>query len=196
MLLEDLEFNNKIDSSLGYLKDVFQNAKTILASSDCNDDLLAYAKHRDVLALYYIMPGIKSVSVVNGEASAVVIIRFCDGTSEKAVVSEGDSFDLEQGISICITKKLLSMRCPNGSNLYNKIVKKALNTYKKQLRDKEKADQEQKEEIDKRKRKREKREQKRINREAKEREKQIEIQKEAYLRAMREYNDGAETEAG
>ena len=44
---------------------------------------------------------------------------------KKAVLAVNDEFSLEQGISICVTKKLFSMKTENnGSSVYNKIVEK------------------------------------------------------------------------
>ena len=59
----------------------------------------------------------------------IVCVDFADGTTEKAVLSEGDTFSLEQGVSICITKKLLSEKSLSGNSLYNKIIQKALKIY-------------------------------------------------------------------
>lgn len=66
-----------------------------------------------------VLPHIKDVQTINNK---VVIVVFADGTKEKAVLDSADTFSLEQGISICITKKLLSMKTGgNGSSTYNKL---------------------------------------------------------------------------
>lgn len=75
-----------------------------------------------------IMADIKDVRVINN----VVIVDFTDGTSEKAVLSPEDSFNFEQGISICLTKKLLSnLTRGNGSSVYNKLIKHTMKVYEK-----------------------------------------------------------------
>ena len=58
----------------------------------------------------------------------VVKVLFADGTYEKAVLSENDTFSLEQGVSICLTKKLLSKIVGSdfSGSAYNKIVDYAL----------------------------------------------------------------------
>lgn len=75
-----------------------------------------------------IMPAIVKVKPINNR---VVIVEFADGTQEKAVLAKEDTFSLEQGISICITKKLLSniIGSGNGSSVYNKLIDYAIKKY-------------------------------------------------------------------
>lgn len=75
-----------------------------------------------------VMPAIVKVKPINNR---VVIVEFADGTQEKAVLAKEDTFSLEQGISICITKKLLSniVGSGNGSSVYNKLIDYALKKY-------------------------------------------------------------------
>ena len=118
----------------------------------------------------------------------VVEVTFADGTKEKSVCREPDTFSLESAISICISKKIMG-----GSSAYNNAVKRGMKVYEdKQKREAtEKAEQER---IEKKRAKRlaykERRAVKRAEeekqRKAKEREEQIAIQTEAYLRAMKE----------
>ena len=116
----------------------------------------------------------------------VVKVLFADGTYEKAVLSENDTFSLEQGVSICLTKKLLSKIVGSdfSGSVYNKIVDYALGVYD----DKVKAAKETKEKAEKEKaaakEKAEKIKAIRAKRKAQLREEQIEIQAEAYRRAM------------
>lgn len=116
----------------------------------------------------------------------VVKVLFADGTYEKAVLSENDTFSLEQGVSICLTKKLLSKIVGSdfSGSVYNKIVDYALGVYG----DKVKAAKEAKEKAEKEKaaakEKAEKIKAIRAKRKAQLREEQIEIQAEAYRRAM------------
>lgn len=170
-----------------------KDAKTVLFS-DFNNDLTAIAKLNNNIVFRRIMPDVKDVVINDRDKVPVVVVEFCDGTSEKAVLSKEDTFNFEQGISVCITKKLLSMMCPNGSGLYNKIIKRAINVHRNRLYNEATALKNEKEEAERRERKHKKNEKRRAKREKNEREKQIEIHKEAYLRAMREYNKSAETE--
>ena len=130
-----------------------------------------------------IIPRIEDVQSINNK---VVIVKFADGTTEKAVLSDDDTFSLEQGISICITKKILNkvLKGANGSSAYNKLVDYGLNVYKdKEKNAKKKAEDEKKAKEAEQKRI-EKIHKKRAKRKAKLREEQIEIQAEAYRRAM------------
>lgn len=209
IILEDVIMNRELsslkrmiemftgDSIVPYSKvsiKVPKEAKTVLFS-DFNNDLAAVAKLNNNIVFRRIMPDIKDVVINDEDGTSVVIVEFCDGTSERAVLSKEDTFNFEQGISVCITKKLLSMVCPNGNGLYNKIIKRAMNVHKNRLYNEAKALKKKKEEAECRERKHQKNEKRRVRREMDEREKQIEIHKEAYLRAMREYNKSAENEA-
>lgn len=137
-----------------------------------------------------VMPDIINVRAIeqNGEMKAV-IVYFADGTSQKAAISGGDTFDLEHGISICLTKKLLNMKCnEHGSSVYNKLVRHGMKVYKnEQMKaEKERID---KEAANKKKKKMEmKKAAKRQKRKDAEREYLVGIQTEAYLRAMQELN--------
>lgn len=130
-----------------------------------------------------VIPRIEDVQSINNK---VVIVKFADGTTEKAVLSDDDTFSLEQGISICITKKILNkeLKGANGGSAYNKLVDYGLKVYKdkeknakKKAEDEKKAKEAEQKRIEKIRKKREKRK-------AKLREEQIEIQAEAYRRAM------------
>lgn len=114
----------------------------------------------------------------------VVEVVFSDGTKEKAVCQDPDVFSLETAISICISKKIMG-----GSSAYNNTIKHAIKTYMNKL-DKEAADKAEQERIEKKRAKRlAYKERRAAKREAAEKERQIEIQKEAYIRAM-EYMKG------
>lgn len=134
-------------------------------------------------------PGIKDINII--VPNKVVEVTFADGTKEKSVCREPDTFSLESAISICISKKIMG-----GSSAYNNAVKRGMKVYEdKQKREAaEKAEQER---IEKKRAKRlaykERRAVKRTEeekqRKAKEREEQIVIQTEAYLRAMKAMDD-------
>lgn len=107
----------------------------------------------------------------------VVEVTFIDGDKQKAVCQEPDVFSLEQAISICLTKHLLG-----GTGVYNKAVKNGMKVYDNKL----KADNTTKAEEDRIAKRRAKKMAYMKRRAEKRREEQIEIQKEAYVRAMRE----------
>ena len=125
-----------------------------------------------------LIPDIKNVIVHNNH---VVIVDFVDGTSEKAVLHPEDQFSVEQGISICITKKLVG-----GSSIYNKLIDRAVKVMIN--RDEERTKKQVEEEA--RKERKKKNDKKKARRKAAKREEYIETQKEAYIRALREVGIG------
>lgn len=75
----------------------------------------------------------KLITHVHVYNERVVKCDFCDGTSQKAVLHEGDTFDLETGIGICLTKFLLEkyyndISQKSGTSLYNQNITHALKT--------------------------------------------------------------------
>lgn len=98
------------------------------------------------------MSEIVKVKAIENYGEVKVITYFADGTSEKAVLNKDDTYSLEYGISICITKRLLKNKREKIAN------KKAA---------------------------------KRAECETAEREYLINIQKEAYIRAMKEINSSS-----
>lgn len=138
-----------------------------------------------------VMPDIVDVQTIETDGEVKVItVYFADGTNEKAILSDEDTYSLEQGISICITKKLLSDKTAGyGSAVYNKIIKRAMkvmNENKKRAEKKHEADETLKAKLAKLAKKKA---DKKAKREAAAREEVIAIQAEAYLRAMRELNN-------
>ena len=131
-----------------------------------------------------IMESIADIQVLNEK---VVMVTFFDGKTEKAVIDTYDTFNIEQGIAICIMKKSFSkISNDNGSSVYNKLVEYGLKAYNDILAAESKAETEKYEKEARAKRKAEKAQRKRARKAAEKREAEIEIQKEAYLRAMRE----------
>lgn len=130
-----------------------------------------------------VIPRIEDVQSINDK---VVIVKFVDGTTEKAVLSDDDTFSLEQGISICITKKILNvvLKGAKGGSAYNKLVDYGLKVYNDKQKEIEKAKAAAKAEKEAEKKKAERIRKKKAKRKAKLREEQIEIQAEAYRRAM------------
>lgn len=111
----------------------------------------------------------------------VVEVTFVDGTKQKSVCREPDTFSLETAISICISKKIMG-----SSSAYNNAVKRGLKVYKDKQK-KIEADKVEQERIAKRKAKKDAYKARcAAKKEAAEREKAIAIQTEAYIRAMEE----------
>lgn len=133
-----------------------------------------------------LIPDVTNVREITKDGSPkVVVVSFADGTTEKAVLDANDTYSLEQGVSICITKKLLGRNTSYGGALYNKVIKRALDVMQENEEERvalakaEAAEEERtQKQIAKKKARREK-----IA--AMEKERQIEIQKEAYIRAIK-----------
>ena len=148
-----------------------------------------------------VMPGIKDVNVIFDDDSIAraVVMTFSDGTTERAKVCNGDAFNFEYGISICITKKLISMRlnknmATHSTSVYNKLVKYATKVYHNGIREKRKKEEEEKrikDRIQKCRAKKKARDERRAN---EMKEYMIEIQKEAYKRAIMELNTAKKDE--
>ena len=73
-----------------------------------------------------LLPDLKDIIAYNNR---VVIVKFADGTQEKAVLHPDDPFTVEQGVSICITKKLMG-----GSSIYNKVMEYAVDVINKKAK--------------------------------------------------------------
>lgn len=154
-----------------YLKLLTKNSQEFIKKVCSERDRLINSKVEDV-----------NIVVPN----KVVEVTFADGTKEKSVCKEPDVFSMESAISICISKKIMG-----GSSAYNNAVKRGVKVYEdKQKR--EAANKAEQERIEKKRVKRlsykERRAAKKAEeenqRKAREREEQIAIQTEAYLRAM------------
>lgn len=171
-LIEMEEENNK-------KPDVDPEVKSTLTKNERNGKLVAnFYKDGFKTSTKELIPDIKDVTIHN---NCVVIVEFTDGTSEKAVLHPEDHFSVEQGISICIAKKLVG-----GSSIYNKLIDRAVKVMinndvertKKQI------------EEEARKERKKKNDEKKARRKAAKREEYIETQKEAYVRALREVGVG------
>lgn len=107
----------------------------------------------------------------------VVRITFTDGDVQKAICNEADVFSLETAIAVCYAKHLCG-----GTKEYNKAIRAGMNKWNQQKKEAE-------EKIIREKiaeKKARKKEAYKKRREEKRRENDIEMRKEAYLRAMRE----------
>ena len=125
------------------------------------------------------LPAIKKVETYNDR---VVKVTFIDGTYTKAVCSENDNFDLDVGITICAMKRLLGTNNENATKHYNQFIDHVQSVMEKNAL-KELAEEARKA---KEKSKKRKAELKRAARKLKAREEQIDIQKQAILRAQKE----------
>lgn len=125
-----------------------------------------------------LIPDIKDVTV---HQNRVVIVEFVDGTIEKAVLHPSDQFSVEQGISICITKRLVG-----GSSIYNKLIDRAVKVMINNDAERTKKAKAE----DERKEYNKKRDERKARRKAERREEYIETQKEAYIRALKELGIG------
>lgn len=166
-------------------------SKTVLVSNGKFLNVEIADKDGFVGSTKYIMPDIVDVKTIERQHKSQVIVYFGDSTSETATLEYGDTYNLEQGISICIAKKLISNLVGKGygSSIYNKLIERAIKVYKRSCAETEKKRKEEEEQKARYQKMVQKKQAKRQKREAENRERQIEIQKEAYLRAMREYRD-------
>jgi hypothetical protein len=125
------------------------------------------------------LPAVKKVETYNNR---VVKVTFIDGTFTKAVCSENDNFDLDMGITICAMKRLLGTNSENATREYNRFISHVHNVMEKNSLD-EVAEEARRA---KEKAKKRKAELKRAAKKLKAREEQIDIQKQAILRAQKE----------
>lgn len=99
----------------------------------------------------YIMPEISDVRHIINKGEVIgVEIKFADNTKQKAICSPNDTFNLEQGITICLFKKILegglvavnSLCKGRGTSIYNKLVNHALKVMERRIKAEEKAKKE------------------------------------------------------
>lgn len=108
--------------------------------------------------------------------SKIYEYKFEDGDIQKTVCSESDQFSMEDSITIAYAKHFMG-----GSGRYNRAVDKAMKLFTNQKAAEEKA----KKEAEAAKIRQEKKAKKRAERAARKREAEIELQAEAYRRAMK-----------
>lgn len=107
-----------------------------------------------------------------------------DGREYVSVAQEGDEFDKLRGVKECLLKFLF-----NGNSYYPLVRSLVRESQEEEAKEAKKLADEKAAKEAKIKKEKENRE-KRIAREKAQREYEIEIQKEAYLRAMKEFNKG------
>lgn len=170
------ELSRGINSETERIKEIMKNDTSVRIMRDMND-ALTYS-----LPSLYISSSGKSRKITDVNVivpNKVVEVTFLDGDKQKAVCQEPDVFSLEQAISICLAKHLLG-----GTGAYNKAVKNGIKVYKEEQKEKWRIKFEE-ERIAKRRAKKMAYMKRRAE---KRREEQIEIQKEAYVRALKEVN--------
>lgn len=93
----------------------------------------------------YLMPEFSDVRIIRDKEgfSIGVGIDFADGTKQKAICMPDDTFNLEQGITICLFKKMLTGGCyieeEYVTGVYNKLVKHAIKIRNKRIKAEEEA---------------------------------------------------------
>ena len=122
--------------------------------------------------------GIKDVKVYNNRA---VVVTFDDDTSTKSVCDKDDTFSVEVGITVCLMKKALGGQ-DVGTRLYNKLIRDGVKTLAAGV----KREEAEKAKLEQKKQKRRKAALKRAAKALRRKEEAIDIQKQGYLRALRE----------
>jgi hypothetical protein len=174
-------------ASLKKEKEKVPKETTNILFTEGNSVKVKNCKDGEVKDTKTIMSDIKDIEVkYNGENSTVIFVTFKDGKIEKAVLDKDDEFSLEHGLTIIILEKLLSDKGVDGKSVHNKLVDRAMKLYNKLEKEKNDKAKKELEEKERKKRLEAKQRAKKRKQSAAEREYQIEIQKEAYLRAMRE----------
>ena len=128
------------------------------------------------------LPAVEKVETYNDR---VVKVTFTDGTYTKAICSENDNYDLDMGITICAMKRLLGTNSENATREYNRFINHVHSVMEKNTL-KELAEEARKV---KEKSKKRKAELKRAAKKLKAREEQIDIQKQAIIRAQKELEE-------
>ena len=136
------------------------------------------------------MIGCTDIRIVHDDGKPIgVIMDWSDGTKTKAICekSDRDNFNLDFGLTICMMKKLIDHLIGINHMKPGTAYMKLIDSCHDFLKEKEENEAAEKERLkaENEAKQRAKQDEARKKREARERE--IEIQKEAYLRAMREY---------
>jgi len=125
------------------------------------------------------LPKITNIEMYNDR---VVKVTFDDGSFTKSVCQENDIFDLDVGITVCLMKKMLDSGKGDGTRIYNDIIRGA----HKLINDKENEKIEKRMEEEKKRKKAHKVMMKKQAKKMKAKEEAIDIQKQAYIRALQE----------
>ena len=187
------EINNKDGMNMS----VSNETRTVVGTNEKGVITLKKYKSGIPIDSYSIIPDIKCVRVYKdaNDNPRAIHLDFVDGTTSSAVLQENDNYDIDHAFSVCITKRLLDrLTNNNGHQAYNKLVRRARKVYENELKDAERREKEEaalKARLEKQAEKKRKREKRRAEEYFAEQEKAkdrlIEIQKEAILRALKEY---------
>ena len=124
-------------------------------------------------------------SVTKKEVPVATIVYFENGSVQTAYCDEGDEFNLEVGISICVTRELMKRLygISGETNTYNKVIRQGMKAYKTHCKFKEATKKYYAEKEAIKKNKKIKEQKRREKRAAKKKEREIEILAEAIRRA-------------
>ena len=125
------------------------------------------------------LPAVKKVETYNDR---VVKVTFIDDTFTKSVCSENDHFDIDVGITICLLKRVMGTNSDNATKNYNKLMNQIHGVMEKN--EKEKLTVQAQKAADKTKKR--KIELKKAAKKLKAKEEQIDIHKQAIIRAHQE----------
>lgn len=119
-----------------------------------------------------------------------VVTYWTDGTKTKAIteMEDRENFNLDFGITICLTKKMIKFLQDHGMMEEHETYMRAVATVRKWIEQQERAEEEKKEAERKERAARHEAKLKEAQKRRAAREREIEIQKEAYLRALREFH--------
>ncbi len=131
---------------------------------------------------------VTDADVKGNDKNRVVIVKFLDGTTEKAVASGDDTFNFERGIQICLAKKAFDVLY-GKSNTFNKLVNKAVKYYQDKVAASEKAKEDTLKQEARAKKRAEKKAKWLERKKAKEREARVNEMAEAYAKAMKMVNE-------
>lgn len=191
--VKNYSINSKEEKLL--MNNLFINKEDDRKEENMNEQLINEEKEKN----QELNIGIKDIDII--VPNKVTEVTFVDGTKEKMILHKDDVFNLRNCLFIAIAKHLYKKDyTPEGIEYiafrlthlkkYVKIVDSALKAFERKQKDIEKLEENRKAELESVKRQRARRQAYKARRDAKreqtEKEKQIEIQKEAYVRAMKE----------
>lgn len=167
--------------------DIIKEEKSMPFTSNLNEFVIqvpyGYRPYTIGSGSYTVVPAIEKIEIYN---ERVVKVTFKDGTFTKSICAENDIFDVDTGITICLLKKMLGK---NGHKIYNNMIRdahKLMNEQENKKIEKQMAKEEAR-------KKQKEIEMKQKGKKMKAKEEAIDIQKQAYIRAMQEMgmtNDG------
>lgn len=139
----------------------------------------------------YLLPSIEKIDRIRNNDHDVVILHFKDGASTKAICESKENYSFEVGIVICLMKKMLGnyVDMTHVNSVFNRLVNKVVKQYEDQEKDKKKAEFAKVKEQLQKENKKKKKLKKLQKRAEKRKQEMIEIQTEAYFRAMKKLQE-------